>query len=66
MSKKTIFSFDAALGSKLQEIAVRQKIGKTEVLRRAISVYAYLDNQSKDGNVKIEKADGQKVELVMA
>ena len=65
-SRRTTFSFDQTVNAKLADLAKRQGTTKTEILRRAITLYDYLDSQrGGDGHIKIEKPGGDKVELLL-
>lgn len=63
---KSTFSFDAAAEQKLRELAESKGVTKSEVLRRAIALYDYLESQRNEkSHIKIEKPNGEKVELVL-
>jgi predicted transcriptional regulator len=62
--KRTTFSFSQDVDSLLTELAEAKHTNKTEILRRAIALYDYLEKQREGGNVKIEKPNGEKVEIV--
>ncbi len=42
----------------LTELSSKQNVSKTEVLRRALSLYKYLDREAKDKGYKVTIADG--------
>ena len=63
---KSTFVFDQAADSKLRDLADRKSVSKTEILRRAIALYDYLESQQKPGaGIRIEKPSGEKVDLVL-
>jgi predicted transcriptional regulator len=66
MAVKSTFSFNEAADQKLNELADKLKISKSELLRRAITLYDYLDSAKDDrGLVKIERSGGEKVDLLL-
>ena len=66
MAIKSTFSFNPDADQKLNELAEKLHISKSELLRRAITLYEYIDAaKNEKGQVKIEKASGEKVELVL-
>jgi len=62
--RRTSFSFDNKVNSRLDRLAADGGTSKSEILRRAITLYDYLENEA-DGRIKFEKANGDKVELVL-
>ncbi len=62
---RSTYSFDKSVNNKLSQLASKKGTTKSEILRRAIVAYEYLDDQAKDGLLTIEKPDGQKVEVLM-
>lgn len=65
-SGKTTFTFNEDATGRLDELAGKKGTSKSEILRRAITLYDYLDKQkSQTGEVTIVKPNGEKVELVL-
>ena len=65
-SGKTTFTFNEDVTGRLDELAGKKGTSKSEILRRAITLYDYLEKQkSQTGEVTIVKPNGEKVELVL-
>lgn len=45
--------FSASLNKMLKELAKEKGTTKTEILRRALATYKYLDDETKDGDSRI-------------
>lgn len=41
----------------LDELSSREQVSKTEILRRAIALYRYLEKETRDGKQKVTIAD---------
>lgn len=41
----------------LADLSEKGEVSKTEILRRALAVYKYLDNETRDGKHKVAIAD---------
>ena len=41
----------------LEELSEKEEVSKTEIIRRALSVYKYLENETRDGRHKVAIAD---------
>jgi predicted transcriptional regulator len=65
MAKRTTFSFSKDVDRLLNDLAEHKDTTKTEILRRAITLYDYLEKNREGGTVKIEKPSGEKVEIVL-
>ena len=66
MKTKSTFSFDKAANAKLQNIANSSSTSKSEVLRRAITLYDYLlQNAHDEGHLTITKQDGEQIRLLI-
>ena len=64
-NNRSTFSFDDEAYKRLNELSGSTGVPKTEILRRAIAVYDYLNEvRGSENSVKIEKPDGEKVDLV--
>ena len=64
--QRATFSFDKTVSKKLSQLAKEGDTSKTEILRRAITLYDFFEkNQGEDGHIKLEKPNGDKVELIM-
>jgi len=64
-AKRTTFAFSPAVDEKLTRLANQNNTSKTEILRRAISLYEYLGDNSKGGRVRIERKDGTQAEIIL-
>jgi hypothetical protein len=63
---RTTFAFDKAAERKLRELAAIKGVSKTEIVRRALTLYDYLEAQrSQSSHIRIETASGEKVDLVL-
>ena len=62
---RSTYSFDKSVNIKLSQLASKKGTTKSEIIRRAIVAYEYLDNQVEDGLLKLEKPNGQKVEILL-
>jgi predicted transcriptional regulator len=63
---KTTFSFDETVSKRLETIADHEKITKTEVLRRAITLYDFLEEKRGDNkSLTIIDKDGKEIEIIM-
>lgn len=56
MARMTV-QFSEPTSEILAELSAKDRVSKTEVLRRAISLYKYLENETSDGKRKIMIAD---------
>ena len=56
MARLTV-QFPEATSQMLAELSERDEVTKTEVLRRAIALYKYLENETRDGKRKVAIAD---------
>ena len=64
-ANRSTFSFDDEAYKRLNELSASTGVAKTEILRRAIAVYGYLNEvRGSNPSIKIEKPNGEKVELV--
>ncbi|MBD3181168.1 ribbon-helix-helix protein, CopG family [Candidatus Poribacteria bacterium] len=61
MAKLTV-QFGDRINDNLEEIAKRKGITKSEVIRRALAMYMYVDDETKEGNkLTITSAEDDKV-----
>ena len=66
MKIKSTFSFDKIADAKLKDIAKNTRTTKSEVLRRALTLYDYIQKvMDEDGTITLKRADGQKVKLLI-
>lgn len=56
MARLTV-QFPEATTEILAEMSEKEQVSKTEILRRALAVYRYLENETRDGNRKVAIAD---------
>lgn len=56
MARLTV-QFPAKTDAILSELAGKDEISKTEVIRRALSLYKYLDREGREKGLKIALAD---------
>lgn len=56
MARLTV-QFPEATSQILAELSERDEVTKTEVLRRALSLYKYLEKETRDGKRKVAIAD---------
>jgi predicted transcriptional regulator len=66
MSRST-YVFDESIDQKLQELAKSKHTNKTEILKRAIALYGYIESNRTQGtnSVTVVFDPDKKVELVM-
>ena len=63
---KTTFSFDDRVSRRLEEMAVDKNTTKSEVLRRAITLYDFLEKKRGDNHsITVIDKDGKQVEIVL-
>lgn len=66
MKAATTFSFDENVTSKLNEIAEKSRTTKTEILRRAITLYDLLEKRKgSDNTITIKDEEGKETELIL-
>lgn len=64
--KKTTFTFDNSVTERLEGIAQKKQISKSEVLRRAVTLYDFLEeNRGKNSSFKIIDKDGKEINIVL-
>lgn len=56
MARLTV-QFPEATSQILAELSEKDQVSKTEILRRALSVYRYLEKETRDGKRKVAIAD---------
>jgi len=56
MARLTV-QFPEAASEILAELSERDQVSKTELLRRALSVYKYLEKETRDGKRKVAITD---------
>ena len=63
---KSTFSFDEAVVNRLNELAAKKGVSKTEILRRAITLYDYLEEtrDPQTSNIRMVTPQGE-VDLVL-
>jgi hypothetical protein len=66
MSRST-YSFDESVDQKLNYLAKKRQTNKTEILKRAIALYDFIESRRKQGSsgVTLEFDQNDKVEVVM-
>lgn len=63
---KATFSFDEPAVRVLDRLADRKDISRSEVIRRALMLYDYVDaNKAADHTLTIRKDDGREVALIV-
>lgn len=56
MARLTV-QFPEATSEALAEMSQKEQVPKTEILRRALALYRYLEKETRDGKHKIAIAD---------
>lgn len=64
-NSRSTYSFSPKVIKKLAALAAKNDTSRTEILRRAITLYEYLEEERGDGPIKITKANGERVDLIM-
>lgn len=65
MASKFTVTFNDATDAALDDMADRQGVSKAHVLRRAVGLLKYLDEEREQGNsIRLRDADGNERELV--
>lgn len=63
---KTTFSFDDVVSTRLEKLAEEKDTTKSEVLRRAITLYDFLEKKRGDKDtITIIGEDGKQIEIVL-
>ncbi|MHC1730106.1 MAG: ribbon-helix-helix protein, CopG family [Syntrophobacteraceae bacterium] len=56
MARLTV-QFPESTSEVLEELSERDQVSKTEIIRRALSIYKYLENETRDGKHKVAITD---------
>jgi len=65
MAQETIYEFDAEATKIVRKLACKANVSRATILRRALTLYAYLESEAKDGCIPIELRDSQNIELML-
>jgi len=66
MATKTTFAFDAGATALLEQLADKKNISKAEVLRRALMLYDFVDEQRGDAKtIELKGKHGQEIHLLV-